>query len=63
MLTLSGMDVWLLHSILSMILWIIFIGLIVVILGVGIHTVERLMNAPDNNDKDGKEDQENKDNQ
>lgn len=50
MLMLSSMDVWLLHSIISMFLWITFIGLVFLILGFGIYAVEKFIGTSEKND-------------
>ena len=59
MIMLSSVETWLLHSIVSIFLWVTFIGMIFVILGFGIYAVEKIMGKTsdnDKNDKDNKED-------
>ena len=56
---LSSTEMWLLHSIVSMFLWITFIGLIFLVVGLGIYTVERLIGTSENDNKNDKGDKNN----
>ena len=51
---------WLLHSIVSMFLWITFIGIILLVLGLGIYTVDRLIGTSETDDKNSEENKNNK---
>ena len=57
MLILSNTDVWLLHSIVSIFLWITFIGLILLALGFGIYIIDKVTDIV----KEVKEDENNDD--
>lgn len=59
MIMLSSIEMWLLHSIVSMFLWITFIGLILLVLGLGFYTVERLIGTSENDNKNDKGDKNN----
>lgn len=59
MIMLSGTEIWLLHSIVSMFLWITFIGLIFLVVGLGIYTVEKLIGTSENDNKNDKGDKNN----
>ena len=59
MIMLSSTEMWLLHSIVSMFLWITFIGLIFLVVGLGIYTVERLIGTSENDNKNDKGDKNN----
>lgn len=59
MIMLSGTEMWLLHSIVSMFLWITFIGLIFLVVGLGIYTVEKLIGTSENDNKNDKGDKNN----
>lgn len=60
MIMLSSTEMWLLHSIVSMFLWITFIGIILLVLGLGIYTVDRLIGTSKTDDKNSKENKNNK---
>lgn len=59
MIMLSSTEMWLLHSIVSMFLWITFIGLIFLVVGLGIYTVEKLIGTSENDNKNDKGDKNN----
>lgn len=59
MIMLSSIEMWLLHSIVSMFLWITFIGLIFLVVGLGIYTVEKLIGTSENDNKNDKGDKNN----
>ena len=59
MIMLSSIEMWLLHSIVSMFLWITFIGLILLVLGLGFYTVEKLIGTSENDNKNDKGDKNN----
>lgn len=59
MIMLSSIEMWLLHSIVSMFLWITFIGLIFLVVGIGIYTVEKLIGTSENDNKNSKGDKNN----
>lgn len=59
MIMLSSTEMWLLHSIVSMFLWITFIGLILLVVGIGIYTVEKLIGTSENDNKNSKGDKNN----
>lgn len=59
MIMLSSTEMWLLHSIVSMFLWITFIGLIFLVVGIGIYTVEKLIGTSENDNKNSKGDKNN----
>ena len=59
MIMLSSIEMWLLHSIVSMFLWITFIGTILLVLGLGIYTVEKLIGTSENDNKNDKGDKNN----
>lgn len=59
MIMLSSTEMWLLHSIVSMFLWITFIGLIFLVVGIGIYTVEKLIGTSENDNKNDKGDKNN----
>lgn len=60
MIMLSSTEMWLLHSIVSMFLWITFIGIILLVLGLGIYTVDRLIGTSETDDKSNEENKNNK---
>lgn len=60
MIMLSSIEMWLLHSIVSMFLWITFIGIILLVLGLGIYTVDRLIGTSETDDKNSEENKNNK---
>lgn len=60
MIMLSSTEMWLLHSIVSMFLWITFIGIILLVLGLGIYTVDRLIGTSETDDKNSEENKNNK---
>lgn len=59
MIMLSSIEMWLLHSIVSMFLWITFIGLILLVLGLGFYTVEKLIGTSENDNTNSKGDKNN----
>ena len=59
MIMLSSIEMWLLHSIVSMFLWITFIGLILLVLGLGFYTAEKLIGTSENDNKNDKGDKNN----
>ena len=59
MIMLSSTEMWLLHSIVSMFLWITFIGLIFLVVGLGIYTVEKFIGTSENDNKNDKGDKNN----
>ena len=59
MIMLSSTEMWLLHSIVSIFLWITFIGLIFLVVGNGIYTVEKLIGTSENDNKNSKGDKNN----